>query len=114
MMALSPPDRNRLAGILGMLGSSHAGERDAAALAADRFVRARGIAWPDLLAGEPAAPSQAAPVNTLQADIALCRAHPGLLTEWERVFLRGLKAERGVSPKQRRILIGMVNKVRGV
>ncbi len=113
MMALPPADRNRLAGILGLLGSSHQGERDAAALAADRFVRSRGIAWPDLLAGEPAPPGRAAPVNTLQADIALCRAYSGLLTAWERAFLQGLKAEKGVSPKQRRILTGMVNKVRG-
>ncbi len=113
MMALPPADRNRLAGILGMLGSSHAGERDAAALAADRFVRARGIAWPDLLAGEPAASSRAEPVNTVQVDIALCRQHPGLLTQWERDFLRGLKPERGVSVKQRVILGGMAKKVRG-
>ena len=113
MMALPPADRHRLASILGLLGSNHAGERDAAALAADRFVRTRGIAWPDLLAGEPAASNRAEPVNTVQADIALCRQHPGLLTQWERDFLRTLKPERGISLKQRGVLAVMARKVRG-
>ncbi|MGK9167311.1 hypothetical protein KXR53_13485 [Inquilinus limosus] len=43
-------DLMRLIRILGMLGSDHAGERAAAALAADKLVRAGGWSWSDLLA----------------------------------------------------------------
>ena len=43
-------DLTRLIRILGMLGSDHDGERAAAALAADRLVRASGWTWWDLLA----------------------------------------------------------------
>ena len=117
MMALPPADRNRLAGILGLLGSNHQGERDAAALAADRFVRSRGIAWPDLLAGDAQKPAATAggtrPTGTVEDDLAVCRRHPGLLTPWERQFLIGLKPGRTLSPKQRVILAGMGRKVRG-
>ncbi|MGI4944983.1 MAG: hypothetical protein ACRYHQ_31225 [Janthinobacterium lividum] len=117
MMALPPADRNRLAGILGMLGSSHQGERDAAALAADRFVRSRGIAWPDLLAEPATQPASATggsrPTGTVEDDLAVCRRNLRLLTPWERDFLVGLKPGRSLSPKQRQILAGMGRKVRG-
>ena len=43
-------DLTRLIRILGMLGSDHAGERAAAALAADKLVRGSGWSWWDLLA----------------------------------------------------------------
>lgn len=43
-------DMTRLVRILGMLGSDHAGERAAAAQAADRLVRGGGWTWSDLLA----------------------------------------------------------------
>jgi hypothetical protein len=54
MTALSRSQRTRLCRILGMLGSAHAGERAAAALAADRLVRELGVTWDDLLDGEAA------------------------------------------------------------
>lgn len=40
---------NRLCRILGLLGSDQPGERDAAALAADRLVTSWGTTWNDLL-----------------------------------------------------------------
>jgi hypothetical protein len=39
--------RLRLAKILGMLGSAHAGERDAAFLAAERILKEAGMTWYD-------------------------------------------------------------------
>jgi hypothetical protein len=42
-------DRNRLAAILGMLGSSSAGERDNAARLADQFIKQHGITWQQAL-----------------------------------------------------------------
>jgi len=41
--------RLRLAKILGMLGSAHAGERDAAFLAAERVLKEAGLTWYDIL-----------------------------------------------------------------
>jgi hypothetical protein len=48
---MTPAERTKLARILGRLGSEHAGERDAAALAASRFVQARDTTWPAVLEG---------------------------------------------------------------
>ena len=42
-------ETNRLAKMLSLLGSEYPGERDAAALAADRMVKALGVSWSDLL-----------------------------------------------------------------
>jgi hypothetical protein len=47
--ALSRTDRKRLAKLLGMLGSDHAGERDNAALAIERMRRELGLSWAELL-----------------------------------------------------------------
>lgn len=112
MMSLSPGDLNKLARVLGLLGSSHAGERDAAALAADRLVRGRGLEWSQLLAPKPAAPLPPPASGNVEADLRVCRTYAGLLNDWERGFLRGLKPGRMLSEKQQRILSGMARKVR--
>jgi hypothetical protein len=46
---VTPADRQRLAAILGMLGSAHAGERAAAALQAETFRRKHGLTWAEML-----------------------------------------------------------------
>ena len=45
MNALPATHRTKLAKLLGMLGSDHPGERDAAALAAHRLVTQAGLTW---------------------------------------------------------------------
>ena len=42
-------DAARLTRVLGMLGSEHAGERAAAALAADRLIKRLGLSWQEIL-----------------------------------------------------------------
>jgi len=42
-------ERQRLAAILGMLGSNSAGERDAAALAAEEFRKQHRMTWKEVL-----------------------------------------------------------------
>jgi hypothetical protein len=94
---------------LGLLGSSHAGERDAAGLAADRLVRQVGLTWFDIVsppvveqpvhvAVEPAEP------DNWRNTIAKCQARPELLSEWETAFLRKLPAFPRLSDKQENIL----------
>ena len=51
---MTDTDRARLAAILGMLGSAHAGERAAAALHAERFRKQHGLTWGEMLAAQPA------------------------------------------------------------
>ncbi|HEY2418846.1 MAG TPA: hypothetical protein VGH84_13060 [Steroidobacteraceae bacterium] len=46
---MTDAERQRLAGILGMLGSDHAGERAAAGLQAEAFRKKHGLTWPELL-----------------------------------------------------------------
>jgi hypothetical protein len=46
---LSQADHSRLVKLLGVLGSEHAGERDAAALAIERLRRSTGLTWAELL-----------------------------------------------------------------
>ncbi len=43
-------DRQRLAALLGMLGSDYAGERDNAARAAQKLARGAGLTWGEILA----------------------------------------------------------------
>lgn len=54
-------ERQRLAAILGMLGSSHAGERAAAALQAEAFRRKHRLTWEELLALPPIVTASATP-----------------------------------------------------
>jgi hypothetical protein len=59
---LTTTDRQRLASILGMLGSNAIGERDNAARAAEQFRRQHGLTWADLLLiPEPPAPQAPQP-----------------------------------------------------
>jgi len=46
-------DRRRLARILGMLGSEHAGERASAALQAEAFRKRHAMTWEEMLALPP-------------------------------------------------------------
>lgn len=57
-------DLIKLNRILGMLGSDHAGERAAAALAADRLVKSMGTSWWGLIGTDPA-PRRSALPNTI-------------------------------------------------
>ena len=47
---MTPAERRRLAGILGMLGSEFAGERASAALQAEAFRKRHGMTWEEMLA----------------------------------------------------------------
>ena len=49
---MTDTDRQRLAAILGMLGSEHAGERAAAALQAEAFRRHHNLTWDQLVGGK--------------------------------------------------------------
>jgi hypothetical protein len=111
--ALSAPERRRLARLLGLLGSDHAGERDSAACKAQQLVTARGTTWQAVLSvtepaavpgyaegyatGYAAAVAALVPPWRVQRDLAL-----GLpdLSAKERAFLEDIGRWRRLTPRQ--------------
>ena len=123
MNAVVLPDdaRDRLAKLLGMLGSDHAGERAAAGLQAHRLVQQHKLTWPDVLA-PPALPppgttrscrSWVEPVGP-QEMAATCLRWAEILTVWETEFLKtvGGMSPRQLSQKQIAVLEWIVAKCR--
>jgi hypothetical protein len=102
--ALQPKLADRLARILGMLGSDFDGERAAAGAAATRLLREAGLTWEDLV--RPCATPEPPPLpagHRARAVQALMRGT--LLTDWERKFLESLACQaRPLSPRQAAVL----------
>lgn len=112
MNALPAEARTRLARLLGMLGSDHAGERDNAATAAHRLVQQHGLTWRQVV--EPPPIEKRLPeLGTWRATVAACLARPGSLRTWEAGFLRDLAGFRRLSVKQRYILKEIADRVLG-
>jgi hypothetical protein len=108
--ALTPADRERLVKLLGLLGSSFAGERDAAGLAATRFLRERGLEWADVVLPNLAAPRGFR--TEVEAEIETCIRALDRLTQWERQFVVSLRGFRHLSPKQAETVRGIARKAR--
>ena len=112
MNTLAKAERSRLAKILELLGSDHAGERDAAALAAHRFVQQRAMRWRDVV--EPAAIEKHLPeLGTWRQTAAACLERRGSLRPWEAGFLADLPGFRRLSVKQRYALKTIADRVLG-
>jgi hypothetical protein len=101
IVAKAAVDRQRLARVLGMLGSTHDGEVLAAARLAESIRARADISWAKLLAADSA--------DDAHDLIIRCLDHPELLTDWEVEFLRGFAEP---SPKQLAILERIAAKVR--
>jgi hypothetical protein len=109
---ISKDERVKLAKLLGMLGSNHSGERDAAGLAAHRFLQQRGLTWPRVL--EPPAIEQCLPeLGTWRQTCRECLEHPGMLRAWGKSFLADLPGFRRLSVKQRYVLNEIADRVLG-
>lgn len=104
MNTLAASDRERLARLLGMLGSDHDGEALNAARMADRLVRDHGITWFDAITA-PVVPrlSTADPLarfTTCAEACAFALSRAPALTQWELDFLRNVARFSKLSPKQ--------------
>lgn len=121
MNAVAERDRERLAKLLGLLGSEHVGERAAAGAAADKHLRALGWDWrllveralsappPQLKRPSPWQPRPAPrPGATDDARVHWVLLRHRLLTPWEANFARGLSARlhegRPLTARQRETL----------
>jgi hypothetical protein len=93
---------------LGMLGSSHAGERSAAALKCDQIVRSNNVAWSDLIR-VPTEQHQARDWRDMRD---YCAAHFYSLRERERDFIDDLAVWHGrLSEKQAAWLIAIYGRL---
>lgn len=114
MIALSLPERERLAKLLAMLGSSHAGERDAAGLAAHRLLNERGTTWADALGISTRTPNALTRPVGWQGVVRRCRERNRALTPWERGFLSELDRLPRLSLKQAAALQKIADRVLSV
>src|SRR5438874_13522160 len=107
-------DRERLAKLLGMMGSAHDGEVVAAARQAERLRAEAGLTWVDIVL--PALPSprpQRRGAMTLGQAIQFLLDHEDALTAWESDFARSIQRQTSpLSPQQCGILERLVEKVR--
>ena len=105
-------DRERLARVLGMLGSAHDGEALAAARRAERLRAEAGVTWLDILMPvlPPPRPQPYGPTVANTIDFVLDNDQE--LTDWEAAFVRSIRRQRSpLSPKQIAILDLLVEKV---
>jgi hypothetical protein len=110
-----PPELERLIKVLGLLGSTHAGERAAAGLKATELLRSVNLTWADIINPKPiptALMRTFAPTpSTISADLGFLHANLDLLTDSERKFVFSLGRFRRLSPKQCAVVDQIVSKV---
>ena len=102
-------DRERVAKLLGMLGSAYGSEIAAAGRAADRMCREAGMTGRDIVV--PALPrrySGGAIADQLEFD----HSRPDALNEWEPRFTLSAQRHRPPAEKQRAILHELCGKCR--
>jgi hypothetical protein len=112
MTGLAQADRTKLVKLLALLGSDHAGERDAAGMAAHRLLKQRGMTWEDALS--PRAVERRLPeMGTWRRTVALVLESGRYIRPWEREFLTDLPKFRRLSVKQRYVLSEIAKRVLG-
>src|SRR3954462_2039623 len=110
-MPISPDLANKLAKVLGMLGSDHDGEIAAAGRRAHAMVKGAGLTWNQVLAPANSPPESPyrpprrwrRPASASDA-AALCLQWGEVLTDWETDFCRSLVGRYRLSPKQSEVL----------
>jgi hypothetical protein len=117
-----PPDlANRLAKVLGMLGSDHDGEIAAAGRRANAMIKGAGLTWGDVIAraapkSEPQQQSRAPrrwrrPASPSDAAALCLQWRDEVLTDWEADFCRSLVGRYRISPKQTVVIERIARKV---
>ena len=94
MTTITAGDADRLAKVLGMLGSSHHGEVVAAARQAERIRSSLGLLWHDIMTLAAVKPEHDQRNSTSwQDDAQFCRDHSDCLNDWEEEFLTSIMLE---------------------
>src|SRR5260221_13111509 len=107
-------DRDRLARVLGLLGSAHDGEVVSAGRAADTLVRRAGLTWPDIVLQRPLPTPRPDPVPFNDAgQVQFCLRWAHRLSNWEADFVASIRDHRRpLSTKQRNVLTRVVDRLR--
>jgi hypothetical protein len=110
---LSPAERRRLVGVLGLLASDQDGERAAAGLLATRLLRSAGVTWDQVIPERSGqlGHSKPAPADW-RADLVLAQRHVRFLRAWEQNFVSGLATFTAPSRKQKTILHEIADSLR--
>src|SRR3954447_13797385 len=112
-MSAAAIDRERLAKLLGLMGSAHDGEVVAAARQAERLRAEAGLTWQQIMVPTLPPPHRSAPVQTVADAIEFVLDHEEALSEWERDFVRSVATQKyPMSPKQVEVLQRLVEKAR--
>lgn len=110
---LSSETADRLAKILGMLGSDHAGERSAAGLAAHRLLQEHRLTWRDVIAAPAIVPtmpgvrSWRSTESDWQKMARFAWARRDLLNSRDQDFVRSMLNWRDPSERQKDWLAGI-------
>jgi hypothetical protein len=106
-------DRNRLAQVLGMLGSAHDGEALNAARLASKMIRDAGLTWFDVLSVQSREIKTAGTAPLSDREAVDTAWESGDLTNWEMDFVASLKAwlskGRTLTSKQRSVLYRIID-----
>jgi hypothetical protein len=112
-MSRSDDPRARLAKVLPLLGSDKAGERDAAALAATRILKAARLSWDDLLRRPEPTEHREPLLGTWRTTCVALQKRQDSVRTWERKFVADLPRFLRISSKQRYILAEIADRVLG-
>ena len=113
---LTSAERAKLVKVLGLLSSSHDGERAAAGFTASRMLRDRGLDWDSLIAPAALASSQRPaaartprppmrPASAWSDEIRFLLRHLDRLNGWEVSFLRSTSTRTRLTSKQGEVLV---------
>lgn len=98
-MTIQHADRQKIAKLLGMLGSAHEGEVITAARKAHKLVHKRGATWCEVIGARDTERDAAQQIPHHAIVLELLKA-TALLTSFERNFLRGILAFQKLTDKQ--------------
>ena len=109
---MTPAERNRLIGILGMLSSTFDGERASAALLATRLLNTLGTSWDKLIPQAIASAGERPEASDWHVDLDLCKRRLAMVTPWEREFLTSVSYLKSLTEKQSAVLTRIAAKLR--
>lgn len=102
---MTPTERRRLVGVLGLLASDQDGERAAAGLLATRLLRSAGATWEEVIPEKSGQLGHSIPTPSgWRTDLALTQRQVRFLRAWEQNFVSSLVTVRAPSQKQQAIL----------
>ncbi|MGX1352998.1 hypothetical protein AB7M49_006607 [Bradyrhizobium elkanii] len=109
--ALDDEQRGHLIKLLGMLGTSHDGERAAAGLKAHQFLIRLGLSWRDVIGAPSLVPAGEPEVSWIEM-VDGCLAAGDWLTEKEADFVNSLRRwRRKPTPRQMEWLVAIFERV---